>query len=73
MQSSYSIELNVFGSKSDTSHGIYPRAAFMTVFAQNPAAIIRGQLLSRPWLLTGKLRYAHNYCIYATVHTILLF
>ena len=30
---------------SDTSHGIYPRAAFMTVFALNPEAIIQGWLL----------------------------
>ena len=29
----------------------------MTVFAQHPAANIRGRLLSRPRLLTGKLRY----------------
>ena len=29
----------------------------MTVFAQHPTAIIRGRLLSRPQLLTGKLRY----------------
>ena len=43
--------------RSDTSRGVYPMAAFMTVFAQHPAAFIRGQLLSRPRLLTGKLWY----------------
>ena len=45
MQSSYSIEFNVFSDSSDTSCGIYPRAAFITVFALHPEAIIRGWLL----------------------------
>ena len=54
MQSSYSIELV---QRSNTSRGIYPKAALMTVFAQHPAAFIQGRLLSRPQLLTGKLRY----------------
>ena len=43
--------------KSDTSHSIYPRIVFMTVFALHPEAIIQGWLLYKPWLLTGKLRY----------------
>ena len=30
---------------SDTSHGVYLRVAFMTVFALHPEAIIRGRLL----------------------------
>ena len=41
--------------RSDTSHGIYLRMAFMTVFALHPETTIRGQLLQKPWLLTGKL------------------
>ena len=45
MQFSYSIEFNVFGGRSDTSRGIYPRAAIMTVFALHPEAIIQGWLL----------------------------
>ena len=40
MQSSYSIEFDVFSDSSDTSHGIYLRAAFMTVFELHPEAII---------------------------------
>ena len=31
--------------RSDTSHGVYPRAAFMTVFALHTEVIIRGWLL----------------------------
>ena len=31
--------------RSDTSHSIYLRAAFMTAFALHPEAIIRGWLL----------------------------
>ena len=31
--------------RSDTSRGVYPRVAFMTIFTQHPAAIIRGWLL----------------------------
>ena len=43
MQSSYSIEFSVFSvfsDSSDTSRGIYPRVAFMTVFTLHPEAII---------------------------------
>ena len=34
-----------FVQRSDTSHGVYLRAAFMIEFAQHPTAIIRGWLL----------------------------
>ena len=40
MQYSYSIEFDVFSDSSDTSRDIYPRAAFMTIFAVHPEAII---------------------------------
>ena len=43
MQSRYSIELNV--ERSDTNCGVYLRAAFMTIFALDPEAIIQGLLL----------------------------
>ena len=42
---SYSLEFNVFSDSSDTSHSIYLRAVFMTVFTQHPEAIIRGLLI----------------------------
>ena len=45
MQSSYSIEFNVLVGRSDTSRGVYLRAAFMYVFALHPSAIIREWLL----------------------------
>ena len=38
-------EIKELVQRSDTSHGVYPRAAFMTIFAQHPLAIIRGRLL----------------------------
>ena len=40
MQSSFSIEFDVFSDSSDTSHDVYPRTAFMTIFAAYPEAII---------------------------------
>ena len=40
MQPSYSIQFDVFSDSSDTSHGVYPRAAFMTLFAVHCEAII---------------------------------
>ena len=40
MQSSYSIEVDVFSDSSDTSCGIYPRVAFMTVFVVHPETVI---------------------------------
>ena len=43
---------------SDKSCGVYLRVAFMTAFIVNPGAIIRGRLLYRPRLLTGKIRYS---------------
>ena len=45
MQFSYSIEFNVLVERSDTSCGVYLRAAFMYVFALHPGAIIRERLL----------------------------
>ena len=42
MQSCCSME---FVERSDTSSGVYMMAAFMTVFALHPEAIIQGQLL----------------------------
>ena len=45
MQSSYSIEFNIFSDSSAISHGIYPRAVFISVFALHPEVIIQGQLL----------------------------
>ena len=41
--------------RSDTSHVDDSREAFMTAFALHPEAIIQGQLLGRPRLLTSKL------------------
>ena len=40
MQSSYFIEFDVFSDSSDTSCGIYSTAAFMTVYALHPEAIL---------------------------------
>ena len=40
MQTSYFIEFDVFSDSSDTSHSVYPKAAFMTTFAVHPEAII---------------------------------
>ena len=55
MQSSYSIELNIFSS---TTSGFNLRVAFMIVFAQHLVPVIRGWLLKkRLRLLTGKLRF----------------
>ena len=42
----YSIEYLVH--RSGTSHGIYPRAVFVTVFALHPEAVIR------VWLYKGR-------------------
>ena len=39
------IEFDLFSDSSDTSHSIYSRAAFMTVFVLYTKAIIRGWLL----------------------------
>ena len=47
----------MFSDSLDTSHDVYPRMAFMTVFTVHPEAIIQGQKLQRPQLLTGKLQY----------------
>ena len=45
MQSSYSIEFNVLVERLDTSHAVYLRMEFITVFALGPESIIQGQLL----------------------------
>ena len=50
-QCSYLVE------RSDKSHAVYPRAAFMTVFALLLEAIIQGWLPHRLQLLTSKLWY----------------
>ena len=42
---------------SDKSDDVYLRVVFMTAFVVYPEAIIRGRLLQRPRLLTGKIRY----------------
>ena len=43
--------------RPNTSRGVYPIAAFMTIFALHPEAFIQEWLLQRPPLLTGTLRY----------------
>ena len=61
MQPSNTIEFHVRIQVKDQIHAtaIYLRAAFMTIFAVHPDAIIQGQLLCRLWLLIGKLTVKH--------------
>ena len=40
MQPNHSLEFHIFSDSSDTSHDIYPRVVFMTVFLVHPAAVI---------------------------------
>ena len=57
--------------RSDKSCGIYLRAAFMTVFALHPEAIIWGQLPYRPRLLIDILCWWNTAVVYSLLESLL--